>query len=451
MSIIKVNHLEGVEIKKIYVFKGNHTIDDSWKDENNVPIFSEKEEIKIKTNSIPVEFIDHYLHEDDTVSTIKKKILQYTKMRISLKELYMFGVHTKKINPSVLYNQLTQVETLELTQERLCQYLLNLLPAGCNDIEESSTCATFMDADKDVYDYEEFIALKNIEWDSVQNITIPIGQKIALRKQFPYTVNPYNCVVMDTILKNNIDGKITTQNSNLLFEYGNLCQNNIFICIAEEVLEYSNSVPDLTQKNFLDIYFPNLVIKENIDTLEKLREEKIRLYDDTQQQINKAFTKYNEKIDLLYNIYYERKTQLNYAENTPGILRMEFTMHPKYSVKLPLEILFKLIHSDENMPLIKYNPGRERENIYRLFTNNVIATNGKNIPYLYTENGNKKGKIIKISRVLAKRKRVGFYIEFPFENNLYVITCEFESNGNINISVNHNSALNPFLKKLRLF
>ena len=122
---------------------------------------------------------------------------------------------------------------------------------------------------------------------------------------------------------------------------------------------------------------------------------------------------------------------------------MEFTMHPKYSVKLPLEILFKLIHSDENMPLIKYNPGRERENIYRLFTNNVIATNGKNIPYLYTENGNKKGKIIKISRVLAKRKRVGFYIEFPFENNLYVITCEFESNGNINISVNHNSALNP--------
>ena len=443
MSIIKVNHLEGVEIKKIYVFKGNHTIDDSWKDENNVPIFSEKEEIKIKTNSIPVEFIDNYLHEDDTVSTIKKKILQYTKMRISLKELYMFGVHTKKINPSVLYNQLTQVETLELTQERLCQYLLNLLPAGCNDIEESSTCATFMDADKDVYDYEEFIALKNIEWDSVQNITIPIGQKIALRKQFPYTVNPYNCVVMDTILKNNIDGKITTQNSNLLFEYGNLCQNNIFICIAEEVLEYSNSVPDLTQKNFLDIYFPNLVIKENIDTLEKLREEKIRLYDDTQQQINKAFTKYNEKIDLLYNIYYERKTQLNYAENTPGILRMEFTMHPKYSVKLPLEILFKLIHSDENMPLIKYNPGRERENIYRLFTNNVIATNGKNIPYLYTENGNKKGKIIKISRVLAKRKRVGFYIEFPFENNLYVITCEFESNGNINISVNHNSALNP--------
>ena len=122
---------------------------------------------------------------------------------------------------------------------------------------------------------------------------------------------------------------------------------------------------------------------------------------------------------------------------------MDFTMHPKYSVKLPLEILFKLIHSDDKIPMIKYNPGRERENIYRLFTNKAIATNGKNIPYLYTENGNKRGKIIKISRVLAKKKRVGFYIEYNFENNLYVITCEFESNGNINISINHNAAMDP--------
>ena len=44
---------------------------------------------------------------------------------------------------------------------------------------------------------------------------------------------------------------------------------------------------------------------------------------------------------------------------------------------------------------------------------------------------------------MAKKKRVGFYIEYSFENNLYVITCEFESNGNINISINHNAAMDP--------
>jgi hypothetical protein len=84
MSIIKVNHLEGTEIKKIYVFKGNHTINDGWKNENGISIFSEKESIKIATNSIPVELIDSYLHEDDTVSTVKKKIIQHTNLRISL-------------------------------------------------------------------------------------------------------------------------------------------------------------------------------------------------------------------------------------------------------------------------------------------------------------------------------------------------------------------------------
>ncbi len=443
MSIIKINHLEGIEIKKIFVFKGSHIISDDFMDDAGVSIFSDSERTNIEKNSIPIELIDVYIHGDDTVSTIKKKIIQHTNLRISLKELYMFAVHRKKINPSVLYNQLTQVETLELTQERLCQYLLNILPGECEDIQQSQTCAAFVDEEKDVYDFEEFIALKNIEWDEQQNITVPIGQKIALRKKFPYTVNPYNCIIMDSVLKNDIEGKITTQNSNLLFEYGTLCENNIFICLAEEVLQYSDSIPDLTQKNFLDVYFPNLVIKNKITTIQQLREQQIALYDETNAQLTKAFNKYNEKVDLLYDVYYKRKSDLDYQDNTPGILKMEFTMHPKYSVKLPLEILFKLIHSDNKIPMIKYNPGRERENIYRLFTNNAIATNGKNIPYLYTTNGDKKGKIIKISKMLARRKRVGFYIEYSYEQNLYILTCEFETNGNINISINHNAALNP--------
>jgi hypothetical protein len=213
------------------------------------------------------------------------------------------------------------------------------------------------------------------------------------------------------------------------------------VCLAEEVLSFSDSVPGLTQKNFLDVYFPNLVIKDNITSLEDLQENKIQLYDETTAKINPSFEKYNEKIDLLYNIYYKRKNDLSYLNNTPGIIQMNFTIHPQYSVKLPLEILFKLIHSDENISMIKYNPGRERENIYRLFTNNAIATNGKNIPYLYTTNDNKKGKIIRISKMLARRKRVGFYIEYKYESDVYVITCEFETNGNIIVSVNHNAAL----------
>ena len=77
MSIIKVNHLEGVEIKKIYVFKGNHTVDDSWKDENNVLIFSEKEREKIMRCALETlkEGLIAYLKKNGEISTTEFKDL----------------------------------------------------------------------------------------------------------------------------------------------------------------------------------------------------------------------------------------------------------------------------------------------------------------------------------------------------------------------------------------
>ena len=274
MSIIKINHLEGNEIKKIYVFKGEHIVNEKWIQKDGSSIFSKHELKKISTLNIPIQLIDAYIHGDDTISTIKKKIVQHTEIRISTKELYLFGVHTKLLDPSVLYNQLTQVETMGLTKERLCQYLLNIVP-GCEKVEERLTCDGFLD--KEEYDFEDFLGLENIDWETPQNITIPIGQNISLKKKYPYTVNPYNCILMDHILKTKVKTILTTQNSNLLFEYGNLCENNIFICIAEEVLEYCKEIPYLTEINFIDLYFPNLSTKDNIDSLSELRKKQVAL------------------------------------------------------------------------------------------------------------------------------------------------------------------------------
>tara|TARA_B100000795_G_scaffold199322_1_gene153171 strand:- start:15960 stop:21974 length:6015 start_codon:yes stop_codon:yes gene_type:complete len=440
MSIIKINHLEGNIIKKIYVFHGEHSVNKDW-EVDGTNIFTKQESKNISDNNIQVELINAYIHGDDTISTIKKKIVQHTKIRVSTKELYLFGIHSKVLDPSVLYNQLTQVETMDLTKDRLCQYLLNIVPGECEKVNENSSCDLFLEDDKEEYDFEDFLGMKNLNWDTIQNITIPIGQNISLKKKYPYTVNPYNCVMMDTIIKTRVKTILTTQNSNLLFEYGNLCGNNIFVCIAEEVLEYSKDVPHLTEINFINLYFPNLSTKNNIDSLSKLKSKQVSLYDETRKTLNSVFDKYNEKIDLLYNVYYKRKTELPYQSNSPGIIQMEFTMHPKYNIKMPLEILFKLIRSDKQIPMVKYNPGRDRENIYRLFTNDEIATNGKSIPYLYTENKNKRGKIIRLSKTLAKKKRVAFYIEYSLDGNVYIITCDFETNGNINIKIEHNASL----------
>ena len=308
MNIIKVNHLEGNKIKKIYIFAGDlDDIGEDFIDSTGRSIFTEEESKTIRDENIDVEIVGGYLHGDDTISTIKKKIIQYTELHISTKEMYLFGIKQQIIDPSILYNQLTQVDSIDLTKEILCQYLLNIIENGCSEKELESKCDTFIDSSKDVYDFEDFMLLKNIEWNDVLDITIPIGQKMMLKKQYHYTVNPYNCVMMDSIIKSKSQNLLTTQNSNLLFEYGEMCGNNIFICLAEEVLNYSETVSGLNDLNFLNVYFPNLVVKDDIKSKSELSKKKIQLYNEQKKELSKEFDRYNEKVDFLYDVSLQKE------------------------------------------------------------------------------------------------------------------------------------------------
>ena len=276
------------------------------------------------------------------------------------------------------------------------------------------------------------LSLKNFEWDEEKFITFPIGQKLIIDKKYPFVANPFNVVMQDPLIVRGYDNDIiTTQNSNLVFEYSNICGNNIFICFAEEVLKFAQNQEEITEKYMISLYFPFL-FKEDIHSLSQLEERKHSLFDDQKKTIGNNFKEYNDNIDLFYNIFAGKKKVLPYIENTVGISELDFTIHPRFNINFPLEILFKLINSNQQIPFIKYNPGNNRENIYRLFVTD-IAKNGKKIPYLYTINGNKKRLIMKISKMIATRKRVAFYITEKDSDTILI--CEVESNGNINISL----------------
>ena len=79
---------------------------------------------------------------------------------------------------------------------------------------------------------------------------------------------------------------------------------------------------------------------------------------------------------------------------------MKITVYPINTIKLPLDIIFKIINSNEIIPFIKYNPGKNKENVYRLYTNNNITTDGQKVPILYMEKLN-KFKINNLSKSLA--------------------------------------------------
>ena len=92
--IYKFAHIINNEIKKIYIFFGQKTtkvvdsdvdisLDELFTMDPENSIFNglfRPEDIKdINTKSIPLGFIDDYIHLDDTIETIKKKLLIYLK------------------------------------------------------------------------------------------------------------------------------------------------------------------------------------------------------------------------------------------------------------------------------------------------------------------------------------------------------------------------------------
>ena len=142
-SIYKVNHLiDKDNIKKIYVFFGNNldvkNPDELFKrdpknaaftDKNSgLPIFTDEELAKIldKSKPIDVHFSKQQIHFDDSIGTIKLKILTEFSNTFSLEQIYLFCLKEESFNSTNIYQTLTQNNRLDLTRVRLNQFLLNM-------------------------------------------------------------------------------------------------------------------------------------------------------------------------------------------------------------------------------------------------------------------------------------------------------------------------------------
>ena len=129
-QIYKFGYTVDNEIKQIYVFSGTKQIDEGSEEvdlsrlfeaEPDNPefdgIFSSPELDDIKSKSIPVIFIDQQIHLDDTIETIKKKLMVSMNPKTSFGEMYLFVQQSKTLNSVSVYQNLTQNGKLELTKE----------------------------------------------------------------------------------------------------------------------------------------------------------------------------------------------------------------------------------------------------------------------------------------------------------------------------------------------
>ena len=310
--------------------------------------------------------------------------------RNSFGEIYLFGIQEVELDTFTIYTELTMGEKITLSKDRLYQFLQNLVGINVESLPV-----------KDIFTYEDLLLLKLD--GKIQKIKKPIGQQ--------------------------------------------LLNNTIFFCSATDVLEYAQS-KSLSEELFIKLYFPFLS-QIKIKSLTQLNTQKNQLRSHNKEYLNQSFQKYNDNVDLFYNIYYKKKSNLNY--NFHGIQQIDFIIRPKSKMKIPLEVFFKLIHATENIPFIKYNPGVRLENIYRLYTNQ-IAKNGKKIPALSA------AKINILRKTLAKHKQLSLFLQYNFDDQLYELTCSFENNGDTHVKIDLersieiekaeniiNRAINPIL------
>jgi hypothetical protein len=380
--------------------------------------FTPEEQKDVQEKNIPLFFSSYQLHPDDTIGTVKMKIIEENTYDFSLEEMYLFCKKEETFHVASLYQTLTQNGKLELTKKRLLAFLSNIQfdsPLVIERIQKGNS-----------FTYNDLVDLNLNERKFVVNQVL--GQKLFLvGNEYPYVVNPFEFgeSFYDEIVERASRKSLTTLNSHLLFSSGNILGNNIYLCLAEDVLGKQEAY----QTFMVKLYYPYLMKKTPpILSLADLNENSERMREESKekiQNVNETFL----KVDLFYNMYAERKTEIDYENR--GIQSLNIILHPAFQMKLPLDVLFKIVHATKEYPLIKYNPSLRQENIYRLYSEK-ISTDGRKIPFL------SKAQIMKLKNNIAKTKSVAVYIENDDKMHPQSLICEFENNGDIHISCEFN-------------
>jgi hypothetical protein len=412
-SIYKVNHLiENNKIDKIIVFYGKNeninikSLNELFKKEPNNTIFTDKntklsifnnEELEnIKNNNIDVIFSEEQIHFDDSIGSIKLKIFNEMKETFSIEEIYLFSIKKIILNTNKIYKSLLQINYSQdflnknknknkilLTKHKLEQLIFNITR------DENDNPIKINIPDKELYDFNDILSLNLNEKQFWVNITL--GKSDLLTDlEYPYIINPFDLTNENELMINNIPNSLITINSNILLDSGKIVDNNIYLCLAKNVLKNK-----LKQDDIIKLYYPFLYIK-NIHSLDDLNENEEKLKSENRKLWNENTSHYFKSIDLFFDIYKFKKNNLNYKIS--GVKFIKVIIKPYYQVKIPLEIIFKIIHANENNPLIKYNPSSRQENIYRLYTEK-IATDGRKIPFL------SKATIFKLMKTIGKKIR----------------------------------------------
>ena len=162
-----------------------------------------------------------------------------TQWNICFDEIYLYAKTNKLFNSVDIYNQAT--ENGGFTNDMMRTLLLNY------DIDLSLITQAL---DKEQLTYNDLFSL-NVDNNELE-YTIPIGIDYNNFNNF-IASNPFMNINYSDYLLANIDNLLCTNNHLLLFHYGNLNHNSLYVCLTEDLLEHSD-IQGLSYEETIHLY-----------------------------------------------------------------------------------------------------------------------------------------------------------------------------------------------------
>jgi hypothetical protein len=381
---------------------------------------------KIQVHILNSEQVLHFgfsetgiIHMDDTIETIKKKIIveinktETDNKRISFDEMYLFVKNTKQVDLLTLYNAVTNDEKMKISPQVMHQLCLNMgKPPFKKEIER----------------YEDFYeALDGGKHGNQYSVCCPIGIEIAKKGgvEFLFPVNPLTMVIPPSYSTH----EIHFYEQKLLFEYSNTNHDvmEIYVCLVRD-LEKQNLIESET--NLFRFYFPHLYDKKIVS---------FALYHDANPALileTESFGNESTMVDWMYDETLRQEEDIVMEEQ--GIRAFTLYILPRIEKTIPLEIIFKNIHANATVPLIYYPT--MINNTFRLYCDR-LSTNGKKIPLLEKNHimrlwreMEKNKKITGINREYVKKgDKITLFIQTTFEGDKLELFMDFKPNGVITV------------------
>ena len=315
-------------------------------------IFSDEEKLEIAIDQPQIISSKQQIHKDDTIRIIKKKIIEEIGTNnISYDELYLFSKKKDKLHLLKAFLEMTNQGKTDFDKYMAGQFLMNIL----NDYQIDKA-EVLNKMNQNSYSYETFLRLLNgydnkstiVNETQDYNILFPIGRKFSNTRDYLFSANPFFVLPGPEIIYQSTNtNKLINFDNHLLLNYGDIINNTIFVCFAEDVLNFGANNNN-SEEYLIELYFP-LLKEKNILSKNDLNNTKEVLIEQTKQIIMKEETmKIYDIIDTYYDIYYSRKSDIPYI--TKGIKSFHMILHPEFQTILPLDIIFKQFHVNSEIP-----------------------------------------------------------------------------------------------------